>query len=110
MEVGQDLRLKIFIGSGLSRIIEAGVRVVWRQFKKGAGYRIGARFIHLPSEEMKKLKVLLEHLMKPKPRKDLKDLVVPLDLGLRAKIRSFIRPWRWPKTFSISTYLLRTIS
>jgi len=79
VEVGQNLSLKIFIGSGISKFIEAGVRVVWRQFKKGAGYRIGARFIHLPSEEMKKLKALLEHLIKPKPRKDLKDLVVPLD-------------------------------
>ena len=51
MEVGQDLRLKIFIGSGIPKFIEARVRVVWRQFKKGAPYRIGARFIHISSEE-----------------------------------------------------------
>jgi len=32
MEAGQNLSLKIFIGSGSSKSFEAGVQVVWRQF------------------------------------------------------------------------------
>ena len=59
IEVGHNLKLKIYIGSGLSRFIEAGVRVIWKQFNKGSGYRIGAKFIHIPSEEMIKLRILL---------------------------------------------------
>jgi c-di-GMP-binding flagellar brake protein YcgR len=78
-EVGQNLRLKIFVSSGFSKIIEAVVRVVWRQFKKGAGYRIGARFIDLPPEQMEKVRILLHHLMKPKPGRDSKVSVFPLD-------------------------------
>jgi hypothetical protein len=68
-EVGQNLSLKMFIGSGLSRFIEAGVRVIWKQFSKGSGYRIGGKFIHISSEEKTKLEILLKHLMKPKSHK-----------------------------------------
>jgi len=60
IEVGQNLSLKIFIGSDISKSIEAGVQVVWRQFNKGSGYRIGAKFIHVPSEERIKLEILLK--------------------------------------------------
>jgi len=66
MEVGQDLKLKMYIGSGFSKFIEPVVRVVWRQFKKGAGYRIGARFIHIPLEGKVKLEIFLRQLMKLK--------------------------------------------
>ena len=71
MEVGQNLNLRIFIGSGVSKFIEAGVQVVWRQFNKGSGYRIGAKFIHVPSEEMIKLEILLKHLMNAKTHQGL---------------------------------------
>jgi hypothetical protein len=67
-EVGQNLSLRMFIGSGISKSIEAGVRVVWRQFIKGSGYRIGGKFIDISSEEKIKLEFLLRHLMKPKTR------------------------------------------
>ena len=75
VEVGQNLRLKIFVGSGTSKFIEALVRVVWRKSEKGAGYRIGVRFVHLSSEEMKKLRILLDQITKPRPSKV---LVAPL--------------------------------
>jgi hypothetical protein len=61
-QIRNSLGLKIFIGSDPSRIIEAGVRVVWRQFEKGSGYRIGVKFIHIPSEEKIKLEFLLKNL------------------------------------------------
>lgn len=66
--VGQNLRLKIFIGSGLLKFLEAEVRVVWKQFEKDRVYRIGAKFIHISPEEMIKLKILLNNLLNVKNR------------------------------------------
>ena len=65
-EVGQNLRLKMFMVSGISSFVEAGVRVVWRKAIRGSGYRIGGKFIDIPSEEKIKLGILLRHLMKSK--------------------------------------------
>jgi len=66
VEVGQDLHLKMFIGSDISKFIEAAVRAVWRQFIRGSGYHIGGKFIDIPSDEKIKFDFLLRHLMKSK--------------------------------------------
>ena len=71
VEVGHNLNLKMFIGSGISKFIDAGVRVVWKQFNKGNGYRIGGKFMHISSEEKIKLEFLLRHLMKAKAHEGL---------------------------------------
>lgn len=51
MEVGQNLKLRIFIDSRLeSKFIETDVEIVWKGVNpKGSGYRMGVRFVDIAS-------------------------------------------------------------
>jgi len=51
IEVGQNLKLRIFIDSRLeSKSIETDVQVVWKGINlKGNGYRMGVRFVNISS-------------------------------------------------------------
>ncbi len=62
-EVGQNLRVKIFLASGLElNSIEAVAQVVWKDFHlgtKGDYYRTGVRFVDISPEDTEKLKNFL---------------------------------------------------
>ena len=67
MEIGQHIRLKLFLpsGSGLNTI-EALVEVVWLDIHLGEGwgdYRCGVKFIDVSPEGMNKLKKFLRSLL-----------------------------------------------
>jgi len=67
MEIGQYIRLKLFLpsGSGLNTI-EALVEVVWLDIHLGEGwgdYRCGVKFIDVSPEGMNKLKKFLRSLL-----------------------------------------------
>jgi c-di-GMP-binding flagellar brake protein YcgR len=64
IEIGQNLRLKVFFSGFKFKSIEAQVQVVWKdfQFEKGEDYRIGVKFIHISLEHMDKLKDFLSYL------------------------------------------------
>ncbi len=51
IEVGQNLKLRIFIDSGIeSKSIETDVQVVWKGVNlRGSGYRMGVRFVDVSS-------------------------------------------------------------
>ena len=66
IESGQNLRVKIFMGTGLElKPIEAFVQVVWKDLHSGNRnyYRIGVRFVDISAENMEKLKKFLNDAM-----------------------------------------------
>ncbi len=72
IEMGQNLRVRIFFGSSLaSGFIEAQVEVVWRDihWMSEEDYRIGVKFVDISSEERGKLEDLLKktRLLKSAP-------------------------------------------
>lgn len=66
IEIGKNLRLKIFfsVGLGLS-FIETLVEVVWKDadLGKDGDYRTGTKYIDISPEDMDKLKSFLNNLM-----------------------------------------------
>ena len=66
MEIGKNLRLKIFfsVGPGVN-FIEASVEVVWKDTNLGkdGDYRTGAKYVDISREDMEKLKSFLNNLM-----------------------------------------------
>ena len=66
VEVGQELRLKLFFRSDLGfNAIEARVQVVWTDFSfdKESGCRVGLKFIEISGEDLKKLTIFLSNPM-----------------------------------------------
>jgi hypothetical protein len=62
IEIGQNLRVKLFLDSGLkTNTVEAQVRVVWKDFRlrKDGYFRIGVRFVNISLEDMEKLRSFL---------------------------------------------------
>ena len=64
IEIGQNLRLKLFFSGFKFKSTEAQVEVVWKdfQFEKGEDYRIGVKFINISQEDMDKLKNFINYL------------------------------------------------
>jgi len=63
MEIGHNLKLKIFFGSSLNlSFIEAQVEVVWRDihWMSEEDYRIGVKFVDISSGDKEKLEELLK--------------------------------------------------
>jgi len=80
IEIGQSLRVKIFLESGLKlQSIEAQVQVVWKDFRfaKGGYYRIGVKFVEISLEDMEKLRSFLGNLMNAK---------IPADLNVPSRL------------------------
>jgi c-di-GMP-binding flagellar brake protein YcgR len=84
MEVGQDLKVRLFIGPILElEPLDAFVQVVWNDLHSGENghYRIGVEFVNISPEDMDKLRNFLNTLTTLKgpseshfPPKLLKDL------------------------------------
>jgi c-di-GMP-binding flagellar brake protein YcgR len=75
-EIGKNLRLRLFIDSGLDFIsIEALVEVVWKDLPSGdkGEHRIGVKFIDISEKDMATLKNFLTSLMdlRTKPQLDI---------------------------------------
>ena len=69
IEIGQNLRVKLFFDSGLKLItLQAQVKVVWKDFRmdKDGYYRIGVKFVDISSEAMEKLRSFLNTFMNSK--------------------------------------------
>jgi c-di-GMP-binding flagellar brake protein YcgR len=68
MEIGQHLKLKLFLASGSEmNTIETLVEVVWTDIRLGkdwGDYRTGVRFVNISMEDMEKLKNFLVSLSK----------------------------------------------
>jgi len=68
MEIGQHLKLKLFLASGsVMNTIETLVEVVWTDIhpvKDWGDYRTGVRFVNISMEDMEKLKNFLVSLSK----------------------------------------------
>jgi len=65
LEIGQNLRLNLFVDAGTDLIsIEAVVKVVWKDMHVGkdAEYRTGVKFVDIAAENMDKLKGFLGSL------------------------------------------------
>jgi c-di-GMP-binding flagellar brake protein YcgR len=79
IEIGQNLRLKLFFSGFKFKSIEAQVQVVWKdfQFGKGEDYRTGLKFINISLEDMDKLKNFLNYL---------KNIQNPTELNIPQKI------------------------
>lgn len=63
IEIGQNLKVKIFFGSSLNlSFIEAQVEVVWRDihWMSEEDYRIGVKFVDISSGDKDKLEKLLK--------------------------------------------------
>jgi c-di-GMP-binding flagellar brake protein YcgR len=63
IEIGHNLKLKIFFGSSLNlSFIEAQVEVVWKDihWMSEKDYRIGVKFVDISSGDKEKLENLLE--------------------------------------------------
>jgi c-di-GMP-binding flagellar brake protein YcgR len=70
VEVGQKLRLKLFIGDLLAlKSIEAIGEVVWKDLHFGEKdeYRMGVKFIEISPGDMEEIEIFLENLFKLKP-------------------------------------------
>ncbi len=87
LAVGENLRLKLFIGDLLAlKSIEALVEVVWKDFHYENGeYRVGVRIVNILPEDLGKLKTFLKTLVnfeKPPdlnfPPRLLSDLGIPV--------------------------------
>jgi c-di-GMP-binding flagellar brake protein YcgR len=69
IEVGQNLRVKLFLDSGPKlKTIEAQALIVWKDFglRKEGYYRIGVRFVNISLEDMEKLRSFLNNPMNAK--------------------------------------------
>ena len=69
IEIGKNLRLKIFFSGGLGlSFIEAIVEVVWKDVDLGKDrdYRTGTKYVDISPEDMDKLKSFLNNLMHSK--------------------------------------------
>jgi len=68
MEIGQDLKLKLFFISGSEmNTIEMQVEVVWRDIHLGnswGDYRYGVRFVDISAHDLNRLKNFLMSLSK----------------------------------------------
>lgn len=68
MEIGQHLKLRLFLASGSEmNTIETLVEVVWTDIRLGkdwGDYRTGVRFVNISMEDMEKLKDFLLSLSK----------------------------------------------
>jgi hypothetical protein len=64
MEIGQNLKLKVSPDARLDSI-KALVQVIWKDtdFGNQEGYRVGAKFLGISSEDMEKLKDFLSSLI-----------------------------------------------
>jgi c-di-GMP-binding flagellar brake protein YcgR len=65
MEVGQDLKVRLFIGPILElEPLDAFVQVVWNdlQFGENGPYRIGVEFVNISPEDMDRLRNFLNTL------------------------------------------------
>jgi len=70
LEIGQKLRLNLFIGSRPDlNPIEALVQVVWKDIPSGeeGDYRMGVKFVDISWRDMDELKNFLSTLMNLKP-------------------------------------------
>jgi hypothetical protein len=75
LEIGQNLRLNLFVDVGNELIsIEAVVKVVWKDMHvgKNAEYRTGVKFVDIVAENMDKLKVFLGSLASSKSPSELR--------------------------------------
>jgi hypothetical protein len=104
VEVGQKLRLKLFIGDLLAlRPIEAIGQVVWKDFHFGKKdeYRMGVKFVEISPGDMEELKTFLEALFKVNPFPGFRDSANLLfDLGVSSE--TFQDPPQKPeKIFSL---------
>ena len=68
MEVGQDLWLKLYVGTELElKVIEATVQVVWKDFflktEKNDFRRVGVKIVEISPEDMDKLENFLRTLI-----------------------------------------------
>jgi len=82
IEIGQNLRVKLFFDSGLKLItMQAQVQVVWKDFRmdKDGYYRIGVKFVDISSEAMEKLRNFLNTLMNSK---------IPSDFDIPSRLLS----------------------
>jgi len=95
IEVGQNIRVKLFIGSGLAlKPIDAIVQVVWNEFHYGENddHRTGVKFVNISLEDMDKLRNFLETLKNSKGPLEVNILSRLLsDLGF-SKFGSFSPP------------------
>ena len=64
IEIGRNLRLRLFFSGFKFKSIEAQVQVVWKdfQFGKGEDYRVGVKFVNISQEDMDKLRNFLNYL------------------------------------------------
>lgn len=64
IEIGQNLRLKLFFSGIKLNFIEVQVQVAWKdfQFRKGDYYRTGVKFVDISLEDMDKFKNFLNYL------------------------------------------------
>ena len=82
IEIGQNLRIKLFFDSGLKlKTIEAQVQVVWKDFRLGKDgyYRIGVRFVDISPEDMEKLRSFVSNLWNAQ---------IPSDLNVPSRLLS----------------------
>lgn len=75
MEIGHNLRLKLFFDSGVElKTIESRVQVVWKElrFEEAGSYRIGVKFLDISPEDLERLRSFLINLMTVKTDPELK--------------------------------------
>ena len=76
VEIGQNLRLNLFIDAGPDlNCIEAVVEVVWKDIHLGKDgeYRTGVKFLDISAEDMDKLKSFLDSLTNLKPPSEIRN-------------------------------------
>ena len=93
IEIGKNLRLRLFIDSGLDFIsIEALVEVVWKGLPFGdkGEHRIGVKFIDISEKDMANLKNFLTSLtdLRTKPKLDIPPRLLSA-LGLKTPEAAF---------------------
>jgi hypothetical protein len=69
LEIGQSLKLRLYIDSGLDFIsVEALAEVVWKDLclKEKGDYKIGVKFVHISAKDKANLKNFLESLVELK--------------------------------------------
>ena len=87
IEIGKNLRLKLFIDSGIDFVfIEALVEVVWKDLPFGgkAEHRIGVKFVDISEKDMTILKNFLNTLMalRMEPKLDISPRLLSI-LGIK---------------------------
>ena len=96
MEIGQSLRLRVFLAPEKRNIVEAEVQVVWKDFRIGKEgfYRIWVNITDISAAEMEKLRGFVNHFMNDAPPTDLQ---VPPKLLASLGI-STVRQFAWVMT------------